>query len=82
MTTFDDFKEKIHSHAKDLGCKVNDKLFPKLDKMMSKHGVYYCPCREIENLTLEERDKVICPCLSHQDDLKNKKRCHCGLFYR
>ena len=42
-------------------------------------GKYYCPCRPI-TMDQELNQKIICPCEFHIDEIKQKGKCHCGLF--
>jgi ferredoxin-thioredoxin reductase catalytic subunit len=44
-----------------------------------KFGKRYCPCRIITGDPEEDR-KIICPCVYHEEELKEHGMCHCKLF--
>jgi ferredoxin-thioredoxin reductase catalytic subunit len=46
-----------------------------------KYGALYCPCRRVTE-NKEEDEKIICPCIYHEDEIKKMGHCHCRLFLR
>jgi len=44
-------------------------------------GEQYCPCR-MRTGDVEKDKEIICPCIYHEDELKNDGNCHCRLFFR
>lgn len=46
-----------------------------------KHGKQYCPCR-MRTGDEEEDKKIICPCVSHKEEIERDGRCHCALFFK
>ena len=46
-----------------------------------KFGEKYCPCRRRTGIK-EVDKKIICPCVYHKKEIKEKGHCHCFLFVR
>ncbi|MGR3220281.1 MAG: ferredoxin-thioredoxin reductase catalytic domain-containing protein [Candidatus Anammoxibacter sp.] len=44
-----------------------------------KYGFDYCPCRIVTG-DKEKDDKIICPCVYHEEEIKRDGKCHCDLF--
>lgn len=78
------FSEK---HAKSKGFKLNpdkklvDWILDTLLKNEKKFGFRYCPCRAITG-DKEIDEKIICPCIFHEDEIRRDGTCHCGLFVK
>ncbi|MBN2095337.1 MAG: ferredoxin:thioredoxin reductase [Candidatus Aenigmarchaeota archaeon] len=45
------------------------------------YGCAYCPCRKVTGKKAEDK-KIICPCIFHRDEIREKGHCHCMLFVR
>lgn len=44
-----------------------------------KHGIPYCPCREVKGN--QEKDRAnICPCRTHREEISRFGECECGLY--
>lgn len=50
-----------------------------LAKRQIKYGYAYCPCRVVAG-NVEKDAKIICPCVYHEEEIKNHGICHCSLF--
>ena len=61
--------------------KVAERIVKGLFENEKKYGVRYCPCRRISG-NLEEDKKIICPCISHRQEIEIDGHCHCGLFVK
>ena len=46
-----------------------------------KFGKRYCPCRVIVN-NPEEDDKIVCPCVYHEQEIIDDGVCKCRLFLK
>lgn len=44
-----------------------------------KFGKLYCPCRVVTRNPAED-EKIICPCIYHEEELAQKGICHCQLL--
>ncbi|MCK4517175.1 hypothetical protein KAT92_00225 [Candidatus Babeliales bacterium] len=44
-------------------------------------GCRYCPCRVVTG-DKEQDEKIICPCVFHEDEIKLQGFCHCRLFVK
>ena len=47
----------------------------------ARFGKQYCPCR-LRSGDPKEDKKIICPCISHRDEITKEGSCHCRLFFR
>jgi ferredoxin-thioredoxin reductase catalytic subunit len=47
----------------------------------ARFGRLYCPCR-LRSGDPKEDKKIICPGISHQDEIEKEGHCHCRLFFR
>ena len=56
-----------------------DEVAKGLAARQEKFGKRYCPCRIITGDADEDR-KIICPCVYHEEELKEHGMCHCKLF--
>jgi len=52
-----------------------------LARNLTRHGERYCPCR-LRSGKPEEDQKIICPCIYHQDEIADDGSCHCNLFFK
>jgi len=68
---------RAHALSQMLGktVKVNPEVLAAVILMKIRYGKPYCPCRA------ERTEDTVCPCKWHVAELKEKGRCHCGLFY-
>ena len=77
--------EGYERYAKHKGLRLNpdkkvvEMVVKGLLSNQEKHGARYCPCRIITGDKEKDR-KTICPCAYHEDEIKEKVICHCGLF--
>ena len=44
-------------------------------------GDIYCPCRTVTG-NKEEDKKIACPCIYHQQEIKDLGHCKCTLFWK
>ena len=56
-----------------------DEVAKGLALRQEKFGKRYCQCRIITGDADEDR-KIICPCVYHEEELKEHGMCHCKLF--
>lgn len=61
--------------------KIVEAIVKSLLEREKKFGAKYCPCRKITG-NLEEDKKIVCPCIYHLEEIKEKGRCLCGLFVK
>ena len=72
-------------YAEKNGFKLNPdrKLVENIVRALLKkekiEGCRYCPCRVAKG-DKEEDKKIICPCIYHLDEVKQKGQCICRLF--
>ncbi len=84
-------KEELKKACKDYADKKGFKLQPDedmLDRILTgllmneeKFGYRYCPCRR-KTGDIEQDRKIICPCVYHEDEVKNDGQCKCFLFVK
>lgn len=78
-------KDWAKKYAEKRGIQLNpdeeqvDEVAKGLAARQEKFGKRYCPCRIITGDADEDR-KIICPCVYHQEELKEFGMCHCKLF--
>ncbi|HOS81352.1 MAG TPA: ferredoxin-thioredoxin reductase catalytic domain-containing protein [Methanolinea sp.] len=51
-----------------------------LARNRKKYGEKYCPCRLRSGDPEKDRD-IICPCVFHGDEIKERGSCHCQLYF-
>ncbi|MCX6700674.1 MAG: ferredoxin:thioredoxin reductase [Methanomicrobiales archaeon] len=51
-----------------------------LAKNNQRFGVGYCPCR-IRSGDIETDKSIVCPCIYHDQEIKEQGSCHCNLFF-
>ncbi len=79
--------KKYRKYAKENGFKLNpnpeivESVIKRLFENEKKYGHRYCPCRVISGNKEEDKNKI-CPCIWHEDEIKEKDRCHCNLFVK
>ncbi len=44
-------------------------------------GEIYCPCRKMAN-NKDIDKKIICPCIYHEDEIRDDGHCYCNLFVK
>jgi ferredoxin-thioredoxin reductase catalytic chain len=52
-----------------------------LAENLLKHGVPYCPCREVTGDKSKDRANI-CPCRTHRAEISQNGGCECGLYIR
>lgn len=87
MTEKKDLLEMAENHAQEKGFNLNpnDKIVEVilvgLLRNEAEKGELYCPCRRPSGD--KEKDKeIVCPCVFHEDEIKNDGHCHCFLFVK
>jgi len=79
--------KEYEEYAKEKGFKLNPdkKIVENLIKAMLKRkesfGERYCPCRRITGDKQKDKE-IICPCVSHLEEIKKEGCCHCLLFFK
>lgn len=81
--------KEMEAHAEEAGISLNpdpklvEAIVNGLIKNEEKYGPgkRYCPCRPVLG-DEEQKNKIICPCAFHLDEIKKDGKCHCGLFVR
>ena len=83
----EEIKKFSEEYAKEKGFRLQpdegvlDTILGGLLRNEEEHGFRYCPCRRITGN--EENDKKnICPCIYHEEEVKNDGHCKCLLFLR
>ena len=77
--------ERIRKHAAESACRLNpdehivDARVEGLVRRKVRFGDYYCPCRIVTGNTETDRRNV-CPCETHEAEIAETGKCHCGLF--
>lgn len=61
--------------------KLLDGVLTGLLKKKEMFGKLYCPCRRVTG-DKEEDKKIICPCIYHEDEIKEDGHCKCFLFVK
>lgn len=88
--TADDNEKQILAwaagYAKKHGYRLNPEekrlkgVIKGLAKNKQRFGEQYCPCR-IRSGDLEKDKNIICPCIYHDQEIKEEGSCHCNLFF-
>jgi len=80
-----ELKSQLEQHAKKYKFRLNpdkkilDLIIKGLLKNKKEKEELYCPCRVTSGN--REKDKlIICPCIYHLTEIKEKGHCHCNLF--
>jgi len=66
---------KVNPNEKQLGAVIKG-----LARNTTRFGEQYCPCR-MKTGDAEKDKEIICPCIYHEDEIKNDGNCHCRLFF-
>lgn len=75
------YHAEIHGFAITPDTKHRDAVITGLTKNHENYGLPYCPCKIRSGD--DTRDKhLVCPCASHQDDIRELGHCKCKLFVR
>ncbi len=80
-----ELKRFSEEHAKEKGFRLQpdegllDTILGGLLRNEEKHGFRYCPCRRVTGKQ-EQDEKIICPCIYHEEEVKNDGHCKCFLF--
>lgn len=83
----EELKQKSEQYAKSKGYKLNPNeiivkgVIKGLLTRKENFGEIYCPCRKLTG-NKEEDKKIICPCVYHEDEIKNDGHCFCNLFVK
>lgn len=60
---------------------VVDRVIRGLAKRKGKTGKVHCPCRLLTGKS-EADDRIVCPCVHHEEEIERQGFCHCRLFVR
>jgi ferredoxin-thioredoxin reductase catalytic subunit len=77
--------ERIHRHVAESSCRLNPNekilaaLVEGLVKRRERSGDFYCPCRIVTGNRETDKNNV-CPCVTHEAEIAETGKCHCGLF--
>jgi ferredoxin-thioredoxin reductase catalytic subunit len=80
-----EIEERVHIHAATSGCRLNpddrivEALLEGLVRRKAKSGDFYCPCRIVTG-NVEADRRNVCPCVTHEAEIAETGKCHCGLF--
>jgi ferredoxin-thioredoxin reductase catalytic chain len=89
MTDGEDEKEILAwaaGYAKTHGYRLNseekrlDGVIRGLARNKQRFDARYCPCR-IRSGDMEKDKDIICPCIYHEQEIKEQGSCHCNLFF-
>lgn len=87
MTNAEELKKEYEEYAEKKNFKLNpnakfvEVIINGLLKNEEEKGDKYCPCRRVTG-DKEEDKKIVCPCIYHEDEIKEQGRCHCMLFMK
>lgn len=77
----------VRDYAREKGWRLNPEekklsvVIRGLARNQKKFGHRYCPCRLRSGDT--EKDKsIICPCIFHEEEVRDQGSCHCNLYYQ
>lgn len=82
-----DLIKEYEEYAKSKGFELNpnrklvENIVRALLKKEAAFGCRFCPCRVMCGDQVEDK-KIICPCVYHEDEIKNQGYCHCRLFVK
>jgi ferredoxin-thioredoxin reductase catalytic chain len=80
-----EISERIRKHVAESACRFNPDerivaaLIEGLVRRKAKSGDFYCPCRIVTGNAETDRRNV-CPCVTHEAEIAETGKCHCGLF--
>ena len=88
--TEDQLQEEILAWARDYAASHGWMLNPNekqlgavikgLARNTLKFGDQYCPCR-MRTGDVEKDKEIICPCIYHEDEVRDDGHCHCHLYF-
>jgi ferredoxin-thioredoxin reductase catalytic chain len=76
----------VKEYAKKHGYRLNpddkklENVIRGLARNKERFGEKYCPCR-IRSGDPEKDKKNICPCVYHEDEIRDQGSCHCNLYF-
>lgn len=79
--------ESVMKYAKEHGYLLNpdDKKLENVIKGIARNklrfGEQYCPCR-IRSGDKEKDRLIVCPCIFHEEEIKDLGSCHCNLYFK
>ncbi len=77
--------DRVRRHAAESACRLNpdervvEALLDGLVRRRLKSGDFYCPCRIVTGNRENDKNNV-CPCVTHEAEIGETGKCHCGLF--
>lgn len=66
---------RVNPNEKQLGAVIKG-----LARNTVRYDEQYCPCR-MRTGDLEKDKEIICPCIYHEDEIRDDGYCHCRLFF-
>ncbi|MBU1007912.1 ferredoxin:thioredoxin reductase [Candidatus Dependentiae bacterium] len=79
--------KKFEDYAQEKGFRMNpdrkrvENVARVLLKKEATQGAQYCPCRVVTG-DQKRDEKIACPCVYHEDEVKDKGHCLCWLFVK
>ena len=83
----EELRKKSQKYADSRGFKLNDNekinegIINGLLRNKKFKGDIYCPCRMVKG-NKEEDKKIVCPCVYHEQEIKDMGHCKCMLFWK
>jgi len=80
-------REKLANNAKEKGFQLNpneaivDSIVDQLIEREKKMGAQYCPCRRPTG-NKKDDEKIVCPCVFHEEEIKRDGHCLCMLYVK
>lgn len=77
----------VRDYAREKGWRLNPEekklsvVIRGLARNQKKFGHRYCPCR-LRTGDSEKDKSIICPCIFHEDEVRDQGSCHCNLYYQ
>ncbi len=81
-----DFYTYLLEYASKRGYKLNpdqemlERIIKGMIKIEENKGQRYCPCRLVTGDKAAD-EKIICPCVYHEQEIAEHGHCHCYLFF-
>jgi ferredoxin-thioredoxin reductase catalytic chain len=76
---------KEYAKLKKIKLNPNEKILNGIIKALMRNkefkGEAYCPCRIITG-NKEKDEGIICPCIYHEQEIKELGHCKCNLFFK
>lgn len=82
----EEIRDWVEGYAKEMDFELNpvqkqcETVLTGLARNQVRFGEPYCPCR-LRSGDPEKDREIICPCVYHEDEIKNEGHCHCNLFF-